>query len=357
MDDYAVFDSLVSRLPSFVNGFFIKQNDRYQIRTKIGYARDFLIFFNWMIDSGASTAPDPRQVSLEDMKRLTDDDIDIYLVYLDHYLHSDRSGNTRALENGEYAKRRKLASLRMLFRHLRKKKLIDADPTDLTETPKVRSDKAIIQLSREQSEAMLSAAFNGRSAPKRGQSDRGKKQQDERREGTRLRDTAILSLFLGTGIRVSELVGINLYDVDFDEQSIIVFRKGGSRDLVYFPDDVKESLLEYTLYERSALLGEDENEDEPPADGPLFVARGKKRITVRRVQQLVKEYASLALPTNMKVSPHTLRKTFGTRVYREYRDLSLTQNALGHASSSTTSKHYVEFDKERLKVLRENGAT
>ncbi len=288
------------------------------------------------------------------MAKVTDDDLDMYMFYLDHY--SIGAGeNATIRENTAPSKRRKLSSLRMLYKYLLKKRKVSVDPTELVEMPKLRKDKAVKHLSGDQGRAMMSAAINGKTTFKSGQTERGKERQQTMRQKTRHRDLAILAVCLGTGVRISELVNMDLYDVDIDEGSIMVIRKGGSKDMVYFNDEVKDALLEYMLTERNELLHiPEETADLIPENGPLFIARGGRRISVRRVQQIVDEYAEYALPAGTKISPHVLRKTFGTKVYRDFHDLSLAQAALGHQSVSTTEKYYVAFDKDRLKVLKDN---
>ena len=357
MNNYDKFYELLGLLPGFVTDFFVKENDRYQIRTKLAYANDMKLFFEWVIESGLTDASVLKEITIEDMSRITDDDLDMYMVYLDHYLSRGEAAFGTVRENGASSKRRKLSSLRVLFRYLLKKKKILTDPTELVETPKLRKDKAVIHLSGEQGRAVMDAALNGKVGVRPGQSERGLKRQETLRQKTRYRDLAIIAVFLGTGVRISELVNMDLYDVDIDENSILVIRKGGSRDLVYYNEEVKDALLEYMLTERNELLhiSEEVSESSIPENGPLFVSRGGKRITVRRVQQLVNDYASYALPSGMKISPHVLRKTFGTKVYRDFHDLSLAQAALGHKSVSTTEMYYVAFDKERLKVLKDNS--
>jgi len=384
--DMELFQNLIDSLPSFVTSFFIKKNDSYQIRTKLAYARDIRNFLLWVLEStDYSDALNVKGITTAEMNKITDEDIDMYLLYLSQYKDVSRGGRSQSVNredmllrsNGALSKRRKLSSIHNLFKFLLKTGKIDSDPMVLTEKPKVRADKTIFTLSDSQKEMLINAAYEGKcpSLAKTDevgkvmlQTERGRKLQETKRKETRYRDSAILSLFLSTGIRVAELCAIDMRDIDFTEQSVFVTRKGGANDLVYFNNETLELLIRYITEERNLLLGlsfdEESEADVFDArenalafindDSPLFIARGRKRITIRRIQQIVKEYSEFIGATNIKISPHTLRKTFGTEVYRKFRDLTLAQNALGHKNSSTTSKYYVEFDKDRLKVLRGN---
>lgn len=174
-------------------------------------------------------------------------------------------------------------------------------------------------------------------------------------EKTKLRDNAIIMLFLGTGIRISELLNIDMYDLDLDEQRLLVRRKGGHTEFVYFKKEVLTALSDYIELERPVLM-KMKSEKEKKANGPLFVSNRGTRITINRVGQIVKEYGRFVLPPNVKFSAHLLRKSFGTQLYeRSGGDVSLVQHALGHADSSTTTRFYIDFDKNRLKFLKDEG--
>lgn len=352
------FEELCNEMPEYVFRFFAAKNDKYQPQTRIAYATDIRLFLQWLISSCPEkvTSTDIKDITLNELNKIDGDDIDDFMLYIEEYkAFNEQKSAAGIIKNSSRGKRRKLATLRVFFKFLLKKKWIEHNPTELTESPKIREDKAIQVLSEEQQKTMLMSAAKGSFKGKKGQTHRGIQKERTMRKKTSMRDVAILSFFLSTGVRVSELINIDIGDIDFNEQSAIVIRKGGSHDIVYFKEDTKEALLNYINLERNELLKKesDEEDDSEWPEGPLFVARGKKRMSVRRIQQLVKEYASFALPANQSASPHVLRKTFGTQVYRKFRDLTLAQNALGHKNSSTTSEYYVKFDKERLKELRQ----
>ena len=159
-------------------------------------------------------------------------------------------------------------------------------------------------------------------------------------ERTRLRDLAMLMLFLGTGIRVSECVGTNIDDFDFDQNAFLVTRKGGDQTILYFPETVADALMEYLVSRRQI-------EALPGHEQAFFLSLQRKRITQRAVQNLVKKYASVAAPLKKRISPHKLRSTFGTNLYNETGDIYLVADVLGHADVNTTRRHYAAMTDAR----------
>ena len=163
-------------------------------------------------------------------------------------------------------------------------------------------------------------------------------------ERTKVRDLAMMSLLLGTGIRVSECVGLNINDIDLDTCGARVYRKGGKESVIYFSDEVRDVLENY-LDEREMIDAVPGNED------ALFLSMQRKRINVRSVENLVKKYAKLVTPLK-KITPHKLRSTYGTSLYRETGDIYLVASVLGHNDVNTTRKHYAAQEEERRRSAR-----
>lgn len=163
--------------------------------------------------------------------------------------------------------------------------------------------------------------------------------QKKYHEKTKTRDLALLTLMLGTGIRVSECVGLDLTDVDFKNNGIRIHRKGGKEVVVYFGDEVREALLSY-LEERKLIVAE------PGSTNALFLSLQNKRISVRSVENLVKKYTKPVTPLK-NITPHKLRSTYGTTLYRETDDIYLVADVLGHTDVNTTRRHYAEQAEDR----------
>jgi len=161
---------------------------------------------------------------------------------------------------------------------------------------------------------------------------------------TRLRDLAMMTLMLGTGIRVSECVGLDIDDVDFTNGAIRIHRKGGKESMIYFGDEVEITLLNY-LEER------EEMEAESPDEQALFLSLHRRRISVRAVEKLVKKYAQ-TVTTVKHITPHKLRSTYGTSLYRETGDIYLVADVLGHSDVNTTKKHYAAIEDDRRRSVR-----
>ena len=155
---------------------------------------------------------------------------------------------------------------------------------------------------------------------------------------TSVRDTALLSLFLGTGIRVSECVGLNVKDIDLENNAFKITRKGGNQTILYFSEEVKEPLVKW-IKERKYWLSEDSKED------ALFLSLQKKRICVRAVEKLVKKYSGIASPLK-KITPHKLRSTYGTTLYQNTNDIYVVAEVLGHKDINTTKEHYASMSDE-----------
>ena len=159
-------------------------------------------------------------------------------------------------------------------------------------------------------------------------------------EKTKERDLAIVTLLLGTGIRVSECVGLDLKDVDFKNNGITVTRKGGNQMVVYFGDEVAGALENYITGDREAATPLSGHEQ------ALFLSTQRKRMGVQAVENMVKKYARQVTP-NKKITPHKLRSTYGTSLYKETGDIYLVADVLGHKDVNTTKKHYAAIDDNR----------
>ena len=159
-------------------------------------------------------------------------------------------------------------------------------------------------------------------------------------EKTKNRDLAILTLLLGTGIRVSECVGLDIQDVDFKNNGVRVTRKGGNEMVVYFGEEVENALKTYLYTTRK------NTEPLPGHENALFLSTQRRRMGVQAVENMVKKYAKEITP-NKKITPHKLRSTYGTALYKETGDIYLVADVLGHKDVNTTRKHYAAIDENR----------
>lgn len=322
---------LEKQLPSFCTKFFRGITENVSTRTLIGYAFDLLVFFRFLAKSKVIEENSPiNEQTLDLLNKITKFDIENYMEDLSYYVGEDGTVHT----NDEHGKARKLAAVKGLFNYFYDSELIKNNVPQLVHTPKIH-EKNIIKLDPNEVAELLDIVENG--------SNSESKQQRNFHDITVKRDLCLLTLLLGTGIRVSECVGLNIKDVDFDNNGIRIIRKGGNEATVYFGEEVEDALRDY-LEERKGIMTLTGHED------ALFLSIQKRRITVRSVEKLVKKYAS-QVTSLKKITPHKLRSTYGTTLYKESGDIYLVADVLGHKDVNTTKKHYASMtDENRRKA-------
>ena len=320
---------MISELPPFCAEFFRGIENETLIRTRVAYAGDLKNFFGFLIKGNENFKRDNiRSLTLSDIDRVSVTDVEIYLSYVTMYVDDDE----REKVNQDRAKARKLSSIRALYKYFYKKEKLTHNAPSLVDLPTIR-DRAIIRLEPNEVADLLDVVQNGD-----GLTDKQKAYHKK----TQARDLAILTLFLGTGIRISELVGIDMDDINFTSNEFSIVRKGGKQDILVFGDEAREALLQYML-EREHIQAAPGHED------ALFLSLQKTRLTVRAVENLVEKYAKIAVPLK-KISPHKLRSTYGTNLYRETGDIYLVADVLGHKDVNTTRKHYAAVSEDRRRL-------
>ena len=329
---------LEKELPVACTDFFRSISQTTSPLTRLAYAYDFRLFFQYLIRENPLFADVvPRFFTEAHLRQIQKRDIIGYQEYLmQYYVTNEETGESTAVQNHELGIMRKLCSLRSLFDYLYKNGSIEANVTALVDLPKLH-DKPILRLEADEMQKMLDAVSSGDGLTAR---------QQKYLAFTRSRDIAMLLLFLGTGIRVSECVGLDVDDLDFEMNAFLVTRKGGDQSILYFPDQVAEALRAY-LIERDKIQPLEGHEN------ALFLSMQKRRITQRAVENMVKKYALIAAPLKKRISPHKLRSTFGTNLYQETGDIYLVADVLGHADVNTTRRHYAAMsDANKRKASR-----
>ena len=326
---------VLKTLPRFAKSYFRAIEPTTSTRTRLSYAYDVRTFFRFLQESNPYFRKKDVQEWTVDMLDLLDaTDIEEYQEFLKVYdIDKKMTGATREVSqitNGERGLKRKMSALRSFYAYYYKRQMIQKNPSVLVDMPKLH-EKAIVRLDEGETAALLDYIEHG--------GDKLSGQKKRYYEKTKLRDLAIVTLLLGTGIRVSELVGLDIQDVDFRNNGIKVIRKGGSEMIVYFGSEVEKALLNY-LPERDAITPVPGNEN------ALFYSTQRKRIGVQAVENMVKKYAR-EVTTTKKITPHKLRSTYGTALYRETGDIYLVADVLGHKDVNTTKKHYAAMDDER----------
>ncbi len=315
---------LLKELPEFCKEFFLGIEQTTQSRTRIAYAYDLGTFFHFLHEENPHFAKmEIRSLPLSILDRITVTDLEEYMSYLRFYVKDGKE-----YTNDERGIMRKVATLKSFYNYFFRKEKIEKNPAALVQLPK-RHDKTIIRFDPDEVAMFLDAIDDG---------DKLTKKQQSFHDKTRIRDLAMMTLLLGTGIRVSECVGLNIEDVDFNNNGIKIYRKGGTESVVYFGDEVRNALLDYM----------DERKLMEPLTGhssALFLSLQMRRISVRSVENLVKKYSQLVTSLK-KITPHKLRSTYGTTLYRETGDIYLVADVLGHRDVNTTKKHYAAMEDE-----------
>ena len=313
---------LLDELPPFCADYFLGVESRTSPQTRLKYAYDLRIFFDYLCKKKYRNF-EVLDLTLEHLEGVTHYDIELFLSYLSHYRFGDKR-----LSCNERAKARKLSAVRAMFKYFFNKGMIEVDNSAKVSTPKLH-DKEIIRLDAGEVSELIDVVESGNGLSKHAVGYHNK---------TKIRDTAILTLFLGTGIRISELVGLDNDSFDFTENSFVVTRKGGNRAILYFSDEVKYALQEY--------IAEKSNDPKVPENEPaFFLSMQYKRINVRSVEILVKKYSKIVSPLK-KITPHKLRSTYGTRLYQETGDIYIVADVLGHRDVNTTKRHYAAITED-----------
>lgn len=317
--------NLISELPRFSSDFFRGIEPNTSSKTRIAYAYDLKVFFEFL----CSTNPALKNVLIKNLKVTILDnikpiDIEEFLEYLSYY-----ESDGKEYINSATGKKRKLTTLRSFYNYFFKKEIINTNPASLVNIPKIHQ-KEIIRLDIDEVAKLLDEVESGKSLTP---------SQQKYHKKTRKRDLAIITLLLGTGIRVSECIGLDIDDVDFNNDAIKIVRKGGNEAVIYFGDEVRSALESYMI-ERENIITIDGHED------ALFLSMQRRRISVRSVENLVKKYSGLVTSLK-KITPHKLRSTYGTSLYQATGDIYLVADVLGHNDVNTTKKHYAAIEEDR----------
>ena len=317
---------VLTTLPPFCRDYFRAIDTTTTTKTRISYAYDIRIFFQFLLDENPAfknyKMTDFTVDVLDQIKAL---DLEEYQEYLKVYQAGEKTET-----NGERGLKRKISALRSFYAYFYKREMIETNPTVLIDVPKIH-DKSIIRLYTDEVALLLDYIEHC--------GDQLTGQKRVYYEKTKERDLAIVTLLLGTGIRVSECVGLDIEDVDFKNNGIKVTRKGGNEMVVYFGPEVEKALKRYIEVRENII----------PLEGhehALFYSAQRRRIGVQAVENLVKKYAS-QITTTKKITPHKLRSTYGTTLYQETGDIYLVADVLGHKDVNTTKIHYAAIDDAR----------
>lgn len=315
-------ENMKARLPRYTYEFLDAKAQRNP-NTAMSYAYDLHTFFVYLQEfCPAARSLEVKDIPASILEELEFQDINEYQKYLSA---RDLSVvGSQDLQNDTCGIARRMSALSSFFKYQCQHKMLTNDPTvGANKQHRHADDHVIVRLTPTEVQAFLDTIRSG---------DFGSEKQRQVLKKTRYRDTAILTLLLHTGIRVSECVSLDLSDLNFREHSMCVVRKGRKEHILYFDEMTGAALLEYIELERNAYTDSD---DEPA----LFLSTRKKRMAVRSIQEMVGKYAAVAVP-NKHISPHKMRSTYGTALYNQTGDIRLVADVLGHSDINTTARHY-----------------
>lgn len=251
-------------------------------------------------------------------KSVTDDDIERYMTSIRRKIV-----NGKEVEVGDDIRAAKWSSLNTFFKFLSQKKHIDNNPMLLTERPKIRTKHSVTYMTPKEIESVF------------------KRISEEARPMVKNRDTCIVAMGLGTGLRVSAIVNINIEDIDFRTNSIRVIEKGRKTRDISIQGSLRNLLLIWIKDRELYFHGE--------KDGPLFISQRKTRLSVDSVEELVKKYTS-HLPK--KITPHKLRSSAAMNLHGSGVDILTIASILGHENVATTQRYTKAYDEDKANASK-----
>ncbi|MCL6570849.1 MAG: tyrosine recombinase XerS [Bacillus sp. (in: Bacteria)] len=327
---YQKLQALLNELPWYVDEYINHKQRKLSAASLLNYCHDYKIFFNWMISEQLWIGA-VKDIPLEQLEKMTVIQVDGFLNFL-HY----------QLNNKEITVNRKLSALKSLFNYLQN----IAETRDLL--PYInRNVMAKIEFN-ELKDSMETIAnkmegkillgdeyekFREFIAYDYGEMNKDNKKIYNFHQFNQQRDTAIVSLILGSGLRLSELVNLDLDDIDFSKFTARVIRKGNKEQYVYFSQVAMTDLQEY-LAIRAVKYQVDKN-NKAMFISSIMGPKGKsRRLSARSIEKLVEKYAiAFGKPS---LSVHKLRHSFATRYHSEINDVPKLRRQLGHSSIQTT---------------------
>ncbi len=296
-------------------------------KTVSEYLLDLRTFFRFLLARDKKISPDSEEfekidisrVDLDYIRNITTEDIYAFLMYSD---------NVRG--NQASARSRKLSALKGFFKYLTvKRMMLEDNPVANIESPK--NAKSLPKyLTLEESIELLNAVRN------------------DRESENRVRDYAIITLFLNCGMRVSELVGIDLNDVDRYLRSLTVTGKGNKQRIVYLNDACREALGDYMTERVEGKLAKADTR-------ALFLSSRMQRISVKTVQWMVYKYLDLAGLESKHYSVHKLRHTAATLMYQTGNvDVRVLKDILGHEQLNTTQIYTHVSNRSMEEAMAQN---
>ena len=325
-DIYMECEAIQKELPNFLRPYFAYLKGNVLPMTRLAYLHDVRFFMNYLIkETDLTKAEKPKDIKSEELNEVVAADINLYIDYCRKYMVDD--GDTVTVyENNNKSLARKKSSVSVLFKQLYRDGIVDQNITDGFDPIRVAKpgEREIKALQDDEVMIMLDAVTNGT-----GLTDHERTYWEK----TKLRDKAILVMFVTYGLRLSELQQLNLSSFNFSRGEFKIYRKRGKESIMPLNRSVEMVLNDYISSERNTVIPEN-----AAAEDALFLSMQGKRITERAIRELVKKYTSIALNTSRRAgySPHKLRATAATSLIGSGNSIYDVAALLDHEQVTTT---------------------
>jgi site-specific recombinase XerD len=348
-------NELVKTMPFYVGEYVDDKLDTRSSSTLLNYVHDFRVFFEWLITEGIANSKDIKDIPLTILENLRLDEAKNYVKFLQRRDIPINKDETKKPE--KVSVNRKISALRSLFKYLTtqtekddgepyfyRNVMLKIEVQKVKETLSARAVKISNKIFQNDEDNDFLYFMKNKYQEQLPVNSR--KQYYFKRD--KERDIAILSLFLGCGIRVNELSNLRLRDLDFEQNLISVIRKGGKDDTVAVVPEAMEDVMNYLEIRNGRYNAKNEDYDY------VFICRTNNSpspLSNRTIESLVKKYTK-AYKHNKSMSPHKLRHTYATNLMEETGDIHLLMRQLGH-TSTTTAALYSNPEQEKAKRAAE----
>lgn len=320
-------EKIESLLPKFMKDYFVYLRGAVAVTSRRAYLQDIQFFCNYLIESDLFTSADKiSEITLDEFKEIAARDVNLFLGDYCNRYYKQINDEKILFENNNKSLARKKSSLSTLFKFMYRNGQLAEDITggfNPIKLPKPQPD-AIKRLEIDEVAIMIDTVENGT-----GLTDKEKEYWAK----TKLRDLAIIILFITYGLRLTELRELNISSFNFSRGVFIIYRKRGKEVQMPINDACEKVILNYIENERPK--NEELNEENEDA---LFLSLQKKRMTTRSIRDLVKKYTAIAMGTSKSngYSPHKLRATAATSLIETGFSIYDVQNLLDHDNVTTT---------------------
>ena len=339
MSKHTKLMNFLSNLPDFVFDYIEIAYNGESVNTQIGYSIDIKTFLEYLQKFKFKDVEDIEDFTVKHMEEVSLPDLNGFTAYLKEYetdtITIDGKHVKRIRRNSAYGINRKLSGIRGLFAYLYKNDFISQNITDKVDFKKIHQ-KMKRPLTTQETVKLLDVIYNG----EKYYEGRDLTEYKNRKQ----RDIALITAYLGTGCRVSELLNLDMHDVCFETSSFVVTRKGGDEQEVFMPVQVENELFIYMQEGCENENAKDEN--------ALFLSRLGKRMSAQGVEKTLKKYCStVGIYDPDKARPHALRRTFACNLIADGVDIKMVAELMGHKNIEVTHKYYTQYAIEKRKEV------